>query len=99
MLGSIAASLIGEPQAVHCGPWFCLSSMRRSFSVRCPEFPGKPPRGSRFHRVARNDFVLYGVALRTFEPAMLKAHWTRANARKHHAHRAARTARALDGCQ
>ena len=36
-------------------------------SVRSPEFFGKPPpRGSRFHRVARNDFVPYGVALRTF---------------------------------
>jgi hypothetical protein len=36
---------------------------------------------------------------RTFEPAMLKAHRTRANARKHHARRAGRIARALDGCQ
>jgi len=27
MLGSIAASLMGEPQAVHCGPWFWASSM------------------------------------------------------------------------
>src|SRR6202158_2589463 len=26
-LGSIAVNLIGEPQAVHCGPWFCVSSM------------------------------------------------------------------------
>src|ERR1700693_2903983 len=26
-LGSIAVKLIGEPQAVHCGPWFCVSSM------------------------------------------------------------------------
>jgi hypothetical protein len=43
-------------------------------SVRSPEFPGKPPYGSRFHGVARNDFVLHGVALRTFEPAMFKAH-------------------------
>ena len=25
--GSIAVNLMGEPQAVHCGPWFCLSSM------------------------------------------------------------------------
>jgi hypothetical protein len=25
--GSIAVNLIGEPQAVHCGPWFCVSSM------------------------------------------------------------------------
>jgi len=50
-------------------------------SVRSPEFPGKPPYVNRFHGVARNDLVLYGVALRTFEPAMLKAHGTRANAR------------------
>jgi hypothetical protein len=27
LLGSMAESFIGEPQAVHCGPWFCLSSM------------------------------------------------------------------------
>jgi hypothetical protein len=32
--------------------------------------PGKPPHGSRFHRIARNDFVLNRVALRTFEPAL-----------------------------
>jgi hypothetical protein len=28
MLGSITANLMGESQATHCGPWFCLSSMR-----------------------------------------------------------------------
>jgi hypothetical protein len=28
LLGSIAESFIGEPQAVHCGPWFCVSSIR-----------------------------------------------------------------------
>jgi hypothetical protein len=27
LLGSMAESFIDEPQAVHCGPWFCLSSM------------------------------------------------------------------------
>jgi hypothetical protein len=32
-LGSIAVNLMGEPQAVHCGPWFCLSSM-----VASPQF-------------------------------------------------------------
>jgi len=26
-LGSIALNLIGEPQAVHWGPWFCVSSI------------------------------------------------------------------------
>jgi len=98
VLGSIAVNLIGEPQAVHCGPWFCVSSMVAP-SVRSPEFPGKPPYVSGFHRVARNDFVLYGVALRTFEPAMFKAHGTRANARKHHVRCAVRTSRALDGCE
>ena len=36
---------------------------------------------------------------RTFEPAMLKGHGTMDNAREHHAGRAARTARALDGCE
>jgi hypothetical protein len=25
--GSIAVNFIGDPHAVHCGPWFCLSSM------------------------------------------------------------------------
>ena len=68
-------------------------------SGRSPEFPGKPPYESRFHRIARNDFVLYGVALRTFEPAMLKAHWTRDNARQHHARRAVRTTRALNSSE
>jgi hypothetical protein len=33
VLGSIAVNLIGEPQAVHCGPWFCVSSM-----VGSPQF-------------------------------------------------------------
>jgi hypothetical protein len=46
-------------------------------SGRSPEFPCKPPYVSRFHGVARNNFALYGVALRTFELAMLKAHGTR----------------------
>ena len=68
-------------------------------SVRSPEFTGKPPYVSRFHRVARNDFVPYGVALGALEPAMFKAHRTRNNARQHHGRRAAQTARALDGCE
>jgi hypothetical protein len=32
-----AAESIGEPQAVHCGPWFCVSSMRR-FPEVSPQF-------------------------------------------------------------
>jgi hypothetical protein len=65
-------------------------------SVRSPEFPGKPPYGSRFHGVTRNHLVLYGVALGTFEPAVLKAHGPCASSRQHHARRAAGTARALN---
>ena len=68
-------------------------------SVRGPEFPGKPPYVNRLYRVASNGFVLYEVALRAFEPAMLKPHGTRANTRKHHTRDAARTARALDACE
>ena len=44
-------------------------------SVRSPEFPGKPPQVSRLHGVARNDLVLYVVALRTFEPATSQRSW------------------------
>ena len=43
MLGSIAASLMGEPQAVHCGPWFCASSMGQSSEISAqPGVPGSP---------------------------------------------------------
>jgi hypothetical protein len=45
LLGSIAVNLIGEPQAVHCGPWFCVSSivtLLNSRSVRRPRFAGEP---------------------------------------------------------
>src|SRR6478736_1148451 len=83
---------------MHCGPWFCVSSMVAP-SVRSPEFPGKPPYGSRFHGVARDDFVLYGVALGAFELAVLKAHRTRTNTRKHHARPAVRTSGPLDACE
>jgi hypothetical protein len=95
----MAESFIGEPQAVHAGPWFCVSSMCQP-PVRRPEFASKPSHhGSRFHRVAGNEFVLYGGALRAFEQPMLKADWTRIDARKHHARRTVRTTRALDGCE
>jgi hypothetical protein len=33
-LGSIAVNFIGDPHAVHCGPWFCVSSMMFSCSGR-----------------------------------------------------------------
>jgi hypothetical protein len=56
---------------------------------RAPELPGKSPQASRLHGIGRNDLVLYVVALRTFEPAILKGHGTMDNAGKHHARRAA----------
>jgi hypothetical protein len=90
----------------HSSHHSCLykTRVRRKCSVpawlrRRPEFPGKPSHGSRFHGVARNDFVLYEVARRTFEQAMLKAHRSRVDACKHHARGAVRTARALNGCE
>jgi hypothetical protein len=43
MLGSIAANLMGEPQAVHCGPWFCVSSMGYFSEISAqPGVPGSP---------------------------------------------------------
>src|ERR1700726_16439 len=90
---------LGNRRPCIADPGFVCRACVGPPSVRSPEFPGKPPYGSRFHRVARKGFVLYGVALRTFEPAMFKAHGTRVNARKHHARCAVRTSRALDGCE
>ena len=34
MLGSIEVNLMGELQAVHIGPWFCLSSIRYPYVGR-----------------------------------------------------------------
>lgn len=34
MLGSIAVNLMGEPQAAHSGPWFCLSSIATPYVWR-----------------------------------------------------------------
>jgi hypothetical protein len=82
---------IADPGSV-CRAWLPPSG-------RSPELPGKPPQVSRLHGIGRNDLVLYVVALWTFEPAILKGHGTMNNARKHQARRAARTARALDGCE
>src|SRR6059058_80549 len=68
--------------------------MQRTFSgtvVRQPSEVG-------VHRVVRNDLLLHGLTSRAFKPAVLEAHGTRAYARKHHAQRAAQTARALDRC-
>lgn len=41
--GSIAVNLMGEPQAVHCGPWFCESSMGYFSEIGAqPGVPGSP---------------------------------------------------------
>ena len=112
-LGANQASVTSLPMMCRCTLLHCGQANVRKLlrtlvlcvehvlllSVGSPEFPGKPTCGSRFHGVARNDFGLYGVTLRAFEPAMFKAHRTRANARKHHARCAARTSRALDACE
>ena len=55
------------------------------------QFAGEPANRVRLHGIRRDDYVLYGVALRTFELAMLKADGTGANARQRHARRAVRT--------
>ena len=68
--------------------------MQRTFSGTVVSQPSEVG----VHRVVRNDLLLHGLTSRAFKPAVLEAHGTRAYARKHHARRAARTARALDGC-
>jgi hypothetical protein len=42
-LGSMALNVMGEPQAVHCGPWFCLSSMCRSSQFGAMSSPASHP--------------------------------------------------------
>ena len=44
VLGSIAVNLIGEPQAVHCGPRFCVSSMCCSSQFGALSSPASHPR-------------------------------------------------------
>jgi hypothetical protein len=95
LLGSIAESFIGEPQAVHCGPWFCPSSMSVS-SVRRPEFAVKPSEGVGLERVRRNDADLDVIAFRAFEQPVFEADRPRRNAFEHHSRSTAWTARALD---
>jgi hypothetical protein len=63
------------------------------------QFPGKPSRGRRFHRVAHDDPLLYRTALGTIEQPMLKSDWARTDARQRHPRRALRATRALDGCK
>jgi hypothetical protein len=69
-LGSIAANLMGEPQAVHCGPWFCASSMDtspKSALNQASRFAGEPISGFGFEGVQCNDADLNVVASGAFE--------------------------------
>ena len=76
MLGSIADNFIGEPQAVHCGPSFCLSSMALP-SVWRSEFAGKPTGRIRCERVGCNDADLDVIAFGAFEQPVYEANWSR----------------------
>jgi hypothetical protein len=58
---SIDASFIGELQAVHSGPWFCLSGIVLSGR------PGKPTGRVRFEGIRCNDAYLNVIALGAFE--------------------------------
>jgi hypothetical protein len=57
-LGSIAVNFIGEPHAVHCGPWFCVSSMRLSCSGRAQHSQGVRIAGEVPSRRRRRDGVI-----------------------------------------
>ena len=84
MPGSITANLMGEPQAVHCGPWFCLSSNALSSGWRS-EFAGKPT-GSffGFHRIEKLDNALVNVITSgTLERSNVKAGGAWGNAGQH----------------
>jgi len=75
-LGSIADNFMGEPQAVHCGPWFCLSSMA-SLSDRRSEFSGKPSGRLRCEGVRCNDIDLNVIAFGAFEQPSFETGWSR----------------------
>jgi hypothetical protein len=76
VLGSIAVNLIGEPQAMHCGPWFCVSSMRCP-SVRRSEFSVKPSGSLRFEGIRSNDSCLNVIAFGAFEQPLFETNGTR----------------------
>ena len=94
VLGSIAVNFIGEPQAVHCGPWFWVSSMGVA-SVRCCQFTGKPAGCVRFEGIGCGDVQLDVIAFGAFEQPVFETDRTRRNAFQHHPRLAAGTARAL----
>ena len=86
----------GEPQAVHCGPWLCLSSMVLP-SVRSPEFARKPTGHLGCEGIGCNDVHLNVIALWTFEQPVFETNRPRCHAFQHHPRLAAGTARAFNG--
>jgi hypothetical protein len=97
-LGSIADNFMGESQAVHCGPWFCLSSMALPLVWR-REFAGKPTGCLRFDGVGCNDADLHVIAPGAFEQPVFETKWPGRNAFQHHPRLAAGTAKALNSGQ
>jgi hypothetical protein len=71
--GSIAVSFMGEPQAVHCGPWVCLSSMACAPSVRRSEFSGEPTSRARFEGIRCSDVYLDVIAIGAFEQPVFES--------------------------
>lgn len=87
---------MGEPQAVHCGPWLCLSSMVLP-SSRGPEFARKPTGHLGCEGIGCNDVHLNVIALWTFEQPVFETNRPRCHAFQHHPRLAAGTARAFNG--
>jgi hypothetical protein len=94
-LGSIAVSFMGEPQAVHSGPWFWTSSTGVP-SVRRLEFTGNPTSRFRFAGIGCNDVYLDVIAFGAFEQPVFETDRSRRSALQHHPRFAAGTARALN---
>jgi hypothetical protein len=97
-LGSIAVNFIGEPHAVHCGPWFCVSSNGIA-SVRCSKFSGKPAGCFGIDGIGFNDVYLNLIALRTLEQPVFETNWPRRNTLQHHPRLATLATGPLNGGQ
>jgi len=96
MLGSIAVNFIGESQAVHCGPWFCASSMCWSPQLGALSSPSKPSGSVRIERVRCSDPSLNVIAPGALKQPVFKANWSWWNPFQHHTRLAAGTARTFN---
>jgi hypothetical protein len=76
MLGSIADNIMGGPQAVYCGPWFCLSNMALP-SVWSSQFAGEPTGRLRCEGIGCNDVDLNVIAFGAFEQPAFETDWSR----------------------